>query len=146
MWTFLTSGFSFSWTFLAFAIHQGWLLCKSWGTSPAPGSSPLEWISLVLGMVLISFQEVCFRFRSFHWPHLQLKGRSPGQSIIPGWEGKASKLIVTLHVFLTPLSWEMRWGGWNLSFSGSFRSHCPGEKRTTAYLSQHTHPHLYSIH
>lgn len=33
-----------------------------------------------------------------------------------------------------------------MSFSGSFRSHCPGERRTTAYLSQHTHPHLYSIH
>lgn len=33
-----------------------------------------------------------------------------------------------------------------MSFSGSFRSHCPGERRTTAYLSQHTPtPLQYSV-
>lgn len=75
--TFLTSGFSFS---NFFSLHYSPRLISSlqvmrYCSCPRTKSFGVDFISFGDGPDLIPGG--LFRFRSFHWPHLQLKGRSP---------------------------------------------------------------------
>lgn len=77
-------------TFSAFCLSPSLIssLQVVWYFSSCPRMKSFGVDLIRLGDGAFFFLEVCFRFRSFHWPHQQLKGRSPGHSLIPWAERK----------------------------------------------------------